>query len=67
MRIVIDLTEDDTALSPGDGTLPDKTVICDDDDIVVSMRDTSIRMTHAQFENLLSQMNQWWNAIPGDE
>lgn len=66
MRVEIDLTEADTALSPGDGSLPEPALICDDGDIVLTLADTSIRMTHSQFERILGGMNAWWDAIPHD-
>jgi hypothetical protein len=66
MRVEIDLTEDDTALSPGDGLLPEPTLISDDGDILLRLADTSIRMTHSQFERILGGMNAWWDAIPSE-
>lgn len=66
MHIEIDLTEDDPGLAPGDGTLPDPSIITDDGDIVLQFADAHIRMSYFQFDRMLDRMNAWRDAIPSE-
>lgn len=60
MRTIIDLTEDETGPPPGDGTLPEIGINCDDE-IEISIGLIELKMTFSQFENLRQRMNAWHN------
>lgn len=66
MRAEIDITEDDSAYPFGDGSMPEPSIITDDDSIVLRLADVSIRMTYSQFDGIVEKMNEWRNSIPAD-
>ena len=67
MRAEIDLTEDDPGISPGDGNLPQPSIISDDGDILIQFSDVVIRVSYSQFDRILESMNAWRNAIGPEE
>jgi hypothetical protein len=69
VHVEIDITDDDprSAYGPGEGAMPDPSVLMDDGDILLTLGAVTLRMTYAQFDRLMDKANEWRQAVPAED